>query len=84
MPSSVTNEMLQLFVSDYMLNSATFALFKGGLLKYSITDQVHPLFSLNLPHDTQHTHARAHDTRAHTHTHTRTHAHDTHPVVAWN
>jgi hypothetical protein len=40
MPSTATKEMLQLFVSDYVLNSATFALLKGGLLQYNITDQV--------------------------------------------
>jgi lipopolysaccharide-binding protein len=45
MPSTATKEMLQLFVSDYVLNSATFALLKGGLLQYNITDQDLPSWS---------------------------------------
>lgn len=40
MPHTVTHEMLQVFVSDYVLSSAGFALFKGGFLQYNVTDSV--------------------------------------------
>jgi len=45
MPYTVTQEMLQVFISDYVLNSAGFALFKAGLLAYNITDQMIPSYS---------------------------------------
>lgn len=44
MPYSQTGEMLQLFVSDYVLNTAGFALYKS--LQYNLTDQVQPGISL--------------------------------------